>query len=283
MQGEEGPGPEQPPRPPLQSGRQGPMRGRLVKGWPPGGTCRGAGAVRRSRSRLPREGPPPQTEDISQPRTPVNELHVKHWCARSRALHRMFDPTHHHGCPLKSELNASNCRELLSAGFAVRAGVRDLEKAEGYLDVAATYGLLSPDQLKRVALVPFDLKDPSTFEAALGNANKVGACLQHGQGPWPCARGARGTQGTCVCMSAGRGTAGAFPREPGFAGTHRRPRPSWSPLDTTTRWGMERTVTSAPTTGCGTVGALTALLDAPDLPPGFPERLSVVGPPVTLS
>lgn len=69
--------------------------------------------------------------------------------------------------------HAPPCRELLQAGFAVRAGVRDVEKAKQSLDVAAQYGIIPSDKLKLVTVVPFDLTDPSTIAAAIGNANKV--------------------------------------------------------------------------------------------------------------
>lgn len=64
-------------------------------------------------------------------------------------------------------------RELLAAGLTIRAGARNVEAAEAALQVAATYGILKPDWLKRVSVVPFDLAKPDTFDAAIGSANKV--------------------------------------------------------------------------------------------------------------
>jgi hypothetical protein len=65
------------------------------------------------------------------------------------------------------------CRELLQAGFSVRAGVRDVEKAETSLQVAAQYGIISSEQLKNVQVVQFDLSAPESIAPAIGNANKV--------------------------------------------------------------------------------------------------------------
>ncbi|KAG2435610.1 hypothetical protein HYH02_011901 [Chlamydomonas schloesseri] len=64
-------------------------------------------------------------------------------------------------------------RELLAAGFTVRAGARNVESAEAALNVAAAYGIIKPDQLKRVTVVPFDLEKPAEFDAAIGSANKI--------------------------------------------------------------------------------------------------------------
>ncbi|KAG2438644.1 hypothetical protein HXX76_005191 [Chlamydomonas incerta] len=68
-------------------------------------------------------------------------------------------------------------RELLDAGFTVRAGARNVEAAEAALNVAAAYGIIKPEQLKRVAVVPFDLDRPAEFEAAIGSANKIVCAL----------------------------------------------------------------------------------------------------------
>ncbi|MEW5297169.1 MAG: hypothetical protein WDW36_000394 [Sanguina aurantia] len=64
-------------------------------------------------------------------------------------------------------------RELLSAGFVVRAGARNVEEAEKVLDLAVTYGAIPADQAERIVVVPFDIEDESTFVEALGDANKV--------------------------------------------------------------------------------------------------------------
>lgn len=64
-------------------------------------------------------------------------------------------------------------RELLSAGFVVRAGARNVEEAERVLELAVTYGAIPSDQAERIIIVPFDIEDESTFVEALGDANKV--------------------------------------------------------------------------------------------------------------
>lgn len=64
-------------------------------------------------------------------------------------------------------------RELLAAGFVVRAGARNVEEAEKVLELAVTYGAIPPDQAERIVVVPFDIEDESTFVEALGDANKV--------------------------------------------------------------------------------------------------------------
>ncbi|GLI70199.1 hypothetical protein VaNZ11_015011 [Volvox africanus] len=64
-------------------------------------------------------------------------------------------------------------RELLELGFTVRAGARSVEAAESALAVAATYGIIKPDQSRRVTVVPFDLGNVDGFAEAIGNANKV--------------------------------------------------------------------------------------------------------------
>jgi NAD(P)-dependent dehydrogenase (short-subunit alcohol dehydrogenase family) len=47
-------------------------------------------------------------------------------------------------------LGARIVRELLGQGFRVRAGVRNADKAETYLAIAASYGLLSKEELGRL-------------------------------------------------------------------------------------------------------------------------------------
>jgi len=58
-------------------------------------------------------------------------------------------------------------------GRRVRAGVRDTEKAQGFLQTAKEYGIISPDAAKRLTLVPVDLTDIDTIAPAIGNAGKV--------------------------------------------------------------------------------------------------------------
>ncbi|KAL6774038.1 hypothetical protein ACKKBG_A23535 [Auxenochlorella protothecoides x Auxenochlorella symbiontica] len=71
-------------------------------------------------------------------------------------------------------LGARIVRELLNAGKKVRAGARNIEEAEKYADLAAAYGLLAPDAVRRLQIVPFDLRDDvDALQRAIGNANTV--------------------------------------------------------------------------------------------------------------
>ena len=73
-------------------------------------------------------------------------------------------------------LGARIVRELLAASpqLRLRAGVRDVEKAKGFLDMAIAYGLLPAEATKRVVLVEADLTDKGSIIPAIGNASKVG-------------------------------------------------------------------------------------------------------------
>ena len=72
-------------------------------------------------------------------------------------------------------------RELLAAGYSVRAGVRSEEKAEGFGDqlaeLAAVVGPLSRQDENRVKIVFCDLTDPETIAPAIGNASRVVCCV----------------------------------------------------------------------------------------------------------
>lgn len=65
-------------------------------------------------------------------------------------------------------------RELLQAGYAVRAGVRSVDGARAELEVAEAYGLLNPGQIQRLQLVPFDLTRPADMREAIGGATRWG-------------------------------------------------------------------------------------------------------------
>eukprot|EP01025_Chloroclados_australasicus_P006166 TRINITY_DN1200_c0_g1_i2.p1 TRINITY_DN1200_c0_g1~~TRINITY_DN1200_c0_g1_i2.p1 ORF type:complete len:476 (-),score=56.17 TRINITY_DN1200_c0_g1_i2:245-1672(-) len=67
-------------------------------------------------------------------------------------------------------------RELLSAGFKVRGGVRDQQKAQEFLDFSLQYELLTKEQAKRVDFVEYDLEIPDTIPQAIGKAAKVVYC-----------------------------------------------------------------------------------------------------------
>jgi uncharacterized protein YbjT (DUF2867 family) len=72
-------------------------------------------------------------------------------------------------------------RELLAAGFNVRAGVRSQEKAEAFEeildDLNETVGPLSRQELNRVKVVYCDLNEPETIAPAIGNASRVVCCV----------------------------------------------------------------------------------------------------------
>jgi uncharacterized protein YbjT (DUF2867 family) len=67
----------------------------------------------------------------------------------------------------------SCCRELLAAGFKVRAAARDVEQAEANTDIAVQFGLIAPDQLSRLTWVQMDLDEPDSIRPAIGGATKV--------------------------------------------------------------------------------------------------------------
>jgi uncharacterized protein YbjT (DUF2867 family) len=64
-------------------------------------------------------------------------------------------------------------RELLLAGFKVRAGARNTDKAQEYAELAVKLGVLSKDVIKRLQIVVVDLEETDTIVAAIGNAGKV--------------------------------------------------------------------------------------------------------------
>ena len=74
---------------------------------------------------------------------------------------------------------ASTCSEPRcgTLGCRVRAGARDPQKAQGFLQTALQYGLISPAAAKRLTLVPVDLTDVASIAPAIGNAGKV--CAVH--------------------------------------------------------------------------------------------------------
>eukprot|EP00244_Chara_vulgaris_P009484 TRINITY_DN4041_c0_g1_i6.p1 TRINITY_DN4041_c0_g1~~TRINITY_DN4041_c0_g1_i6.p1 ORF type:complete len:653 (-),score=140.85 TRINITY_DN4041_c0_g1_i6:734-2692(-) len=64
-------------------------------------------------------------------------------------------------------------KELLRAGFSVRAGVPDLEEAEQLASIASKYELITRDEAKRLSVVQCDQSDGESIAAAIGNAGKV--------------------------------------------------------------------------------------------------------------
>ena len=65
-------------------------------------------------------------------------------------------------------------RQLLLAGFKVRAGARNTDKAQSYAKLAEELGIVDSDAIKRLQIVPVDLEDTSTIVRAIGNAGRVG-------------------------------------------------------------------------------------------------------------
>lgn len=51
--------------------------------------------------------------------------------------------------------------------------MRNTEKADFFLSIASSYGLLSKDELGRLAVVECDLEKEETVGPAIGNAAKV--------------------------------------------------------------------------------------------------------------
>lgn len=62
---------------------------------------------------------------------------------------------------------------LLQRGFSVRAGVPDLGAAQDLARVAATYKILSKDEIKRLNAVESPFQDAESIAKAIGNATKV--------------------------------------------------------------------------------------------------------------
>lgn len=62
---------------------------------------------------------------------------------------------------------------LLQQGFSVRAGVPDLGAAQDLARVAATYKILSKDEIKRLNAVESPFQDAESIAKAIGNATKV--------------------------------------------------------------------------------------------------------------
>jgi hypothetical protein len=106
---------------------------------------------------------------------------------------------------------AATSRELLAAGYKVRAAARDVEAAKASTDIALQFGLLEQGQISRLSWVEMDLEEPDSIPAALGNASRVRrlGC------PWPalvclassCSTGvSAGACGVCVFFGGGCGT-----------------------------------------------------------------------------
>ncbi len=55
----------------------------------------------------------------------------------------------------------------------MRAGVRNVEVAQSYIDTAVAYGLLPRDAARKIQLVQCDVTDPDSLPAAIGAAAKV--------------------------------------------------------------------------------------------------------------
>ncbi|KAK9791631.1 hypothetical protein WJX73_009116 [Symbiochloris irregularis] len=70
-------------------------------------------------------------------------------------------------------LGARIVRELLMKGLNVRAGVRNVQKAQGFLNTASQYGILPGNASRRIKLVEYDLSDEQSVANAIGNAGRV--------------------------------------------------------------------------------------------------------------
>ena len=55
----------------------------------------------------------------------------------------------------------------------MRAGARDVAKAQSYVASAREFGLLAGDAARRLEVVPVDLTDESSIAAAIGSAGKA--------------------------------------------------------------------------------------------------------------
>ena len=123
-------------------------------------------------------------------------------------------------------LGARIVRELLGTGFKVRAGVRSAEKAETFLNIASTYGLLTKDELSRLQvrrLASFVCRQQGVLRAQGWNVDASAAyccapclpCKNHHVFAMPIAAGCglrpgearvnrpchrQRRQGTCLCI-----------------------------------------------------------------------------------
>ena len=64
-------------------------------------------------------------------------------------------------------------RELLAAGFKVRAGCADIEEAENDLRVLIRYGIVAADQSRNVSFVEANWNEEDGVLASVGNSDKV--------------------------------------------------------------------------------------------------------------
>lgn len=70
-------------------------------------------------------------------------------------------------------LGARIVRELLMKGLNVRAGVRNVQKAQNFVNLASQYGILPSNAGRRIKLVEYDLSDEGSVANAIGNAGRV--------------------------------------------------------------------------------------------------------------
>lgn len=70
-------------------------------------------------------------------------------------------------------LGARIVRELVNKGFNVRAGTRNVDRAQSYVDTAAAFGILPQNASQKIKIIPMDLQDEQSVAAAIGNAGKV--------------------------------------------------------------------------------------------------------------
>lgn len=64
-------------------------------------------------------------------------------------------------------------RELLNAGFRVRAGCRDVESAQQDFAFFRKFELIPAEAFKNLTVVDLDTSDEDSLDTALGNAGKV--------------------------------------------------------------------------------------------------------------
>ena len=77
-------------------------------------------------------------------------------------------------------LGIRTVRELLLAGFKVRAGARNTAKARESAELATSLGILPASAAKRLEVVLVDLEREDTILSAIGDAGKVPCLLSIG-------------------------------------------------------------------------------------------------------
>eukprot|EP00245_Coleochaete_scutata_P007787 TRINITY_DN23555_c0_g1_i1.p1 TRINITY_DN23555_c0_g1~~TRINITY_DN23555_c0_g1_i1.p1 ORF type:complete len:619 (-),score=171.53 TRINITY_DN23555_c0_g1_i1:49-1905(-) len=86
---------------------------------------------------------------------------------------RKADPTIVFVAGATGQTGSRITKELLQAGFTVRAGVPDIVFAQQLAEFATQYGVIKREEAKRLNVVEFDLRDAESIAKAIGNSGNV--------------------------------------------------------------------------------------------------------------